>query len=363
MINMQGGFSFCGVDIAELGLEYAPDNANTYVFKASDYKLSEQVFDAHDGGYYYGETVQPKIFTLRCIYQDEHVNGGIISNVFRFFRRGRTGRLVFQKRPWVWYGATVVNVNVNQMMNYMNGLVTITLKAYYPFGRTDMEGYEEDYEYLDALKANSAMLPDGVMPQTKVVEDGQELTTQTIVPLLNAGTERAAVAIEIAGDVGEGVIITNPSTGQKCSFVAMSKAVTTDAGKYVICDGLNGKTVLTNGTESELSYIYHDYGFIDLEPAYPIMRDVTVHYTAGSAAVQTDEAVFDEDSVGQYLYYDGDWRKIASVISSKKANVLPSPSASGSEVTSMVRMNEIVITPVANMALTRLNFVYKHTFE
>lgn len=360
---MQGGFSFCGVDIAELGLEYAPDNVNTYVFKPSDYKLSEQIFDAHDGGYYYGETVQPKIFTLRCIYQDEHVNGGIISNVSRFFRRGRTGRLVFQKRPWVWYGATVVNVNVSQMLNYMNGLVTITLKAYYPFGRTDMEGYEEGYEYLEALKSNSAMLPSGVMPETKVIEDGQELTTQTIVPLLNAGTERASVAIEIAGDVGEGVLINNPSTGQSCRFVAMSKAATTNAGKYVVCDGLNGKTVLTDGTDSELSYLYHDYGFIDLEPAYPIIRDVSVSYTSGSALVRAEEDVFGEDSKGKYLYYDGAWRKIASVVNSKEANVLPSPSVSGSEKTNIVQMNELVVTPVASMSLTRLNFVYKHTFE
>lgn len=60
---MQGGFSFCGTDIADLGLEYVPETANTYVFAGSDYKIHEQVFDGHHGGYYYGSTVSPKVFT------------------------------------------------------------------------------------------------------------------------------------------------------------------------------------------------------------------------------------------------------------------------------------------------------------
>ena len=104
---MQGGFSFCGTDIAELGLEYVPDNANTYVWAGSTYKVHEQAFDGHDGGYFYGTTTAAKPFTLRCIYQETHINEGILTKVESFFRKGKSGRLVFKNRPWVYYVATV----------------------------------------------------------------------------------------------------------------------------------------------------------------------------------------------------------------------------------------------------------------
>ena len=92
MISMQGGFSFCGTDIAELGLEYVPDNANTYVYAGSTYKVHEQAFDGHDGGYYYGVTTGIKPFTLRCIFEGSHINDGILTKVESFFRKGKTGR-------------------------------------------------------------------------------------------------------------------------------------------------------------------------------------------------------------------------------------------------------------------------------
>lgn len=363
MISMQGGFSFCGVDIAQLGLEYAPENANTYVFRTGEHKLSEQTFDGHDGGYYYGTTLMPKVFTLRCIYQDQHVNGGILTNVTGFFRRGRSGRLVFQKRPWVWYAVTVVSVNPAQMTNYMNGVVTIQLKAYYPFGRMDKLGYGAEDEMLDTLLNNSALLEESKVPSPIVIAEGEELEEQKTVLLYNGGTERADVAIEIAGDVGEGVTIANPATGESCKFVSMNKSDTTHAGKYVVCDGINGKTVLTNGMNGVINYMYHDEGFVTLEPAFPIKRNIRLTYTAGNAKIRSEKAVFTPDSVGQYVYLAGKWCRLASWINEHEMNMTPAPQKDGIEETEMVRMNEIVITPTASMSLTRLNFVYSPTFE
>ena len=46
---MEGGFSFCGVDIADLGLEYAPENANTYVYSPGAFDVNDESFPAHDG--------------------------------------------------------------------------------------------------------------------------------------------------------------------------------------------------------------------------------------------------------------------------------------------------------------------------
>ena len=49
--------------------------------------------------------------------------------------------------------------------------------------------------------------------------------------------------------------------------MAFSKGVTSDSGKYLLVDGMNGKTVLTDGTTSEAAFKYHSGGFIELEPA------------------------------------------------------------------------------------------------
>lgn len=353
---MRGGFTFRGVDIADLGLEYAPDISNTYVFDEAEYKISEQSFDGHHGGYYYGSTVQPKVFTLRCYFEEKHVNKGVMTKIGRLFERGVSGRLVFAKRPWVWYMATVVVKPQLQMTNYENGLVTLQLKAYYPFGRCDDLGCDDLDETMEGA---TALINTTKVPAVEAVTDGETLTEQKTILLYNGGTERAAVAIELAGDVDEGVTIANSTTGQKCHFVALSNAATSSVGKYLVCDGMNGKTILTNGTKSELAFLYHDYGFIDLEPAYPIRRNIQASYTAGSTEVYCEGGA---GTTGQYIWLDGSWRQIM-LSDEVSLTVLPVPENSGSEETEIVTMNEITITPDSTMALTRLNFRYKPTFE
>lgn len=133
---MQGNFTFCGVDVATLGIRYAPDMTGTYVYTQT-WNPSVQTFEGFHGGIYYGETVQPKEFRLRCYFEDQNINEGVLDRVWNLFSHGRTGRLVFKERPWVWYIATAGGVDVSQLRNYRNGFVTIILRAYCPFARCD----------------------------------------------------------------------------------------------------------------------------------------------------------------------------------------------------------------------------------
>jgi hypothetical protein len=55
---------------------------------------------------------------------------------------------------------------------------------------------------------------------TQAIMNGEVMNTQSSWYLYNGGTEPASVAIELAGDVGEGITITNVTTSQICSFVA-----------------------------------------------------------------------------------------------------------------------------------------------
>ena len=359
---MRGGFSFCGVDIAKWDLEYAPELTDTYVWGPAGYNVNEESFEAHDGGYFYGTTMKPKEFTLRCYYEEQHVNRGIIANITSFFYRGRTGRLIFKRRPWVWYNATVVSIDYSKMTNTQNGVITIGMKAYYPFARHDTLWMLDDPPNQADKEHNSALLSETMTPANKIITGSEPLTEATSFMLYNGGTEKAAVAVEIAGDVGEGVTIYNRTTGQSCGFVAMSKAITSDVGNYFICDSLNGKTMLTDGTNHELSFLYHDGGFIDLKPAFPIDRNIEITMMQNSIIITSREK-FDETMAGKYVWLRNAWHKITAVLNESTAYIDEVMPEETTEVTTIAEMNELEVVPTSTMSLTRLNLIYKPTFH
>lgn len=353
---MIGGFSFCGVDIADIGLEYAPENADTYVYRPAPWRTFDESIDVHHGGYHYGDAAEVKEFTLRCFYEEKHVSHGIMTSIFNLFQRGRTGKLIFKRRPWCYYVATVSELpDTSELSNYMNGFVTIHMKAYYPFARSDVLQLDLfDENALDMLE-NTALL----------YRTGQQLSTSFIpvsnlsntILLHNPGTERAPCGIAIAGNAVNGVIIANTTTGESAKFIGLSTQVL--GSKYILSDGMNGKTVITNGSTSDYGFMYHDYGFISLESGYPIDRNVNVSYN-GSAI--TIPGGIKRNVVGKHVWLNNQWRKIVTQPTPYSITVNPAPSGEGQEVTDITQMNEINITPVGNCSLTRLEFIYTPTY-
>ena len=353
---MIGGFSFCGVDIADIGLEYAPDISETYVYQPSTFRLFEETVDVHPGGYLYGTAAEVKEFSLRCYYEEKHLAHGIMTRIFDLFRNGRTGRLVFKRRPWCYYTATVSErPDISEMSNYMNGIVTIHMKAYYPFARSDVRQLDPfDESALDMLE-NTALFqrPAQELPTSFVPPEN---LTDTIL-IHNPGTERAPCGIAIAGDAVDGVIIANLTTGESVKFIGLSTSVL--GSKYVLCDSMNGKTVITNGTASDLGYMYHDYGFMDLESGFPIDRNVSAIYDQEKVTIPNGII---GDPVGRHIWIDNQWRKIITHPSPYEITVNPAPENEGQEVTDITQMNEIKITPVGDCTLTRLEFIYTPTY-
>lgn len=353
---------FCGKDVASyLNIEYVPDNANTYVFAHAGYNIEEQKFEGHDGGYYYGMTTEPKVFTLRFIYEETDIRKGLMSKIESFFAVGKSGKLRFGNRSWCWYDATVVDLNISQITNYLNGFIVVTMKAYYPFARCDSlsitAAMSQNELLLEDVCNNSALIPTVDMPATEFI--GENISSQKSILLYNGGTQRAHVAIDIAGNVGTGVSIANSTTGQLCKFVGFNEG---DYSHYLESDGLSGKTYWVGGTkDKQLAFYCHDNGFIDLEPAYPIERDVQIQLTAGSTTVTSTQA-FDESMQGKYLVGNGITLKIVKVEDDSTVIVSARASVSGTKTVSIVTMNEITITPDSSMNLTYLGFKYKPTF-
>lgn len=356
---MQGGFSFCGVDISKFGLEYAPTLDQTYVYAGSKYTAHQETFDAKHGGYFYGATVQPKDFVLRCFFQDKHINHGMLSVVENFFRRGRTGKLIFKQRDWVWYTATVVDIDFSHLLNYMNGFVTISLRAFYPFARHDYLYINDKNMFCEYMTANSGMLSE---TETPITSYGSVTESKDIL-LYNGGTERAGVAVAIAGNAGDGVLITNETTDQTCKFVAFTKETTTDINKYIVTDAINGKTIITDGDSSEFSFLYHDYGFIELEPSFPIERNVHVQCSANSNEVKLLYTDFGDDFVGKYMYLENGWHKITSSTMDGIITVDEPLVSDGNYDVNIVTMNKLHIELNAGAELTKLDFIYRPTFQ
>ena len=357
---MQGGFSFCGVDIAKFGLEYVPSLDQTYVFAGSNYEVHQETVDAHDGGYFYGTTMQPKDFSLRCYFQNQSINSGVLDTIESFFYRGRTGKLVFQHRDWMWYTATVVRIDTSNIVNRYNGFVTIDLRAYYPYARHDYIGIDQDVNMLSTYIArNSGLL---LNKHTPITEFDNVSEDQSIL-LYNGGTEKAGVAIALSGDAGDGVTITNNTTGQTAKFIAFTSEKTNN-GKMVISDAINGKTILSDGSTSERAFMYHDYGFIDLAPSYPIFRDLYVSYEANSPIVLVSSTPLGDDVIGKYIHINDVWHKIVDYDDKDgKMTIDAAIEKAGAEHTDVVRMNEIDIKLGAGANLAKLKFIYKPTFH
>ena len=349
---MQCSFSFCGKNVEDIGLKYAPDNADTYVYATSTYNVAEQDTDSQDGGHFYGATLKTKQFVLRCYYENTHVSDGLMSRIQAMFKRGRTGKLVFSNRPWLYYIATVTSLDVSRMINSRNGIVTIQMKAYYPYALTDYTLVPNDENQFD-IASNSALFETAIAPVTTF----NSLTSQTTILLYNGGTERASVNVGIAGNVGTGISIYNRTTKQECDFVGLNGG---SSSHYVICNGRTGNVYWSDTGEN--AFIYHDGGFIELEPSYPIDRTMQVSVASQGTTVTAIYGSFDSEMIGKYIYLDGAFRKIVNVTSETELTVNATIQPIASVNSPVVTMNEIVITPKSDMNLSLLKFDYKHTF-
>lgn len=375
---MKEGFSFCDVDIYNIGLHYAPDLENTFVYGPTEAAIHEETFEGHTGGYNYGITKQPKTFTLRCYFEDSKIDRTLLANVYSLFKVGRSGRLVFQRRPWCYYYATVTENPEISLFNYEQGLITIRMKAYYPFARSDSLFCERTQQNYDKLMECTAFFDEeqkvpsmDALAQLNV----SSLTTAGTIILGNPGSEYAAVGIEIAGNAPNGVTITNSATGQICKFAPFTNAVTTNAGKYIYLDGLNGKTSLIGQSSTEPGFRYHDSGHIDLEPAHTAIRNCYISYgneptvnivntvvAENASQSRKDQAQFlFRNLQNKYIYTDS-WKKITGQADEHTLIVSGNSNLVGSRRTTIMPMNEITISG-QNMNLTRCKFIYKATFE
>ena len=83
--------------------------------------------------------------------------------------------------------------------------------------------------------------------------------------LYNPGTERAHTVFRIAGNVGNGMLIRNLTTGQRCKIVNPTDESLLP-GAHLELDSRMGQTRIVLGDSRELAFAMHDEGYIELAP-------------------------------------------------------------------------------------------------
>ncbi len=342
-----GGFTYRGKSISAFGdVYYAPDE-NQRSDYASQYETYEQETDGRDGGYRYSSRYESRVFDLSCYY--ENLTKRALNDLLNWFDRNTSGALVFDDRPYVTYKVSPYKrVEVRDYKEdrgcgvLHHGEMTIHLKAYDPLGRLNVTE-----EYKDAILDETFLLNDEQQPEPVTLQKNSFL-------LYNPGTERTPAMIRIAGDVDEQLTITNKTTGQVCVIRGMTRGNTSDAGKALEINAETGRVELV-GAERELAFEMHDCGYICLAPCTPFIRELPISYTSGSATITTS-GMFTQEMVGQFIYMDGGWRKMMTLISERQMGIDALATRTGSEAAPVVTMNEIELS---GGALTEL----KVTFE
>lgn len=357
---MHDGFTFCEEDIENIGLHYAPELSDTYVYNPAEESVKIESFEGHDGGYFYGNWKEPKEFTLRCYFEDKRIDKGLMSRVHHMFRIGRTGKLIFHMRPWCYYYATVRSVH-SDLLNYETGLITISMAATYPYARSDILYRERTDMYRGNMMVNTAVYERASMVPASTFNSISLTYPSTRSFIIgNPGTEPAAIGLSVSGNVGKGLIVKNITTDQEIKIVKLTKSITTNVNKSLYIDSLNGKTYL-KGTNTELAFMYHEHGFISLEPGFPAYRNIYISYVSGNTL--KTEGCFTYNVVGMYIFAGNKWHKITSQPDENTFVIADSVSSSGEERTMIMKMNEFTVEAVDTVSIDKLSISFKPTYS
>lgn len=355
------GFRFCGQRISGIGLQYIPKKEDIFVWD-NEYKTQDLSVGGHDGGYWFGTTLEPKIFKLDCFFEEITLLN--VQKIQSLFSRGKTGELIFDERPYLKYTATVTKTSKPVMYGKKTGLLTLELTAYYPFAKMDIKStinyLDFGLENKEGLKANTGILSYTMTPSSIFTEP---VVDETRFLLYNAGDERADVTINIAGNIGDGVLICNSGTKQSCIVKGLTKNNTTNLGKWLGLEASTGKVYMTDGQTSQMSFLYHDRGFIQLLGSCPVDREKEISFNADTI---TSNGLFPPDIEGKFVRINDEWIKVTKYITPSMASISKPLSGSGTVLTDIVTMNEIVIQPLNNtqsLDITKLEFLYDPTFR
>lgn len=357
-------FSFSGINISHFGVHYAPDRPDWHIWD-DDYSVVNKTVDSQDGGQWYGSSVRPKEFNLRCYFED--ITEFQLAFIIGLFERNRFGDLIFDERPWLVYKARITKrpniVKYPTPSGRYSGVITVYLTAYYPFAKSNIHVLEDNEDYLglsDRLKNTTGILYRDRTPKVQDISESSRAIGQFEFYLLNGGNAKADTVIRIAGDVGEGVVIHNATLGRSCKVTGLTEANTSSEGKWLEIYSQTGECFITNGNSRQNGWAHHDAGYIQLAHTGIIRRGIGLKFEGNT--IKADIDVFIPSDTGKHIWAESGWVQIVSVTDARTITVDPPAPVNGIGSGDIVLLNKIVVTPLSTMSLTKFEVDYYHTF-
>lgn len=163
-----------------------------------------------------------------------------MESIYRWLYRGTRGRLVFDHKPYAYYDVVASKRIVITLYDHEDeagnklyaGTFTATFTCYEPFGKMLNNSYDDKIDN-NAL-TGTGILPTIMMPAMPTYDSRSFL-------MYNPGTEAAHTIIRVAGNVGDGMLIRNLTTGQRCKVIGLKEDSLLES-QVVELDSAKGQT-------------------------------------------------------------------------------------------------------------------------
>lgn len=337
------GFTYNGVHCEELGCTYIPDASGNW-FQSPDIDIGKDDVNWRDGNYYYYTRRKARTFTLNCYFEEITMTGR--ERIRRWLDENGSGWLIFDDREYVKYkvhpSKVVTGKIYRQHTDYdledrYNGTLTVTFEAEEPLGYLTKL---TDEDLLDTQQDNICnLIRSDMMPAAPAATDSTML-------IYNQGTQPCFATIRLAGSAPNGLTIYNNANGTMCKVRGLPESGT------LVIDSKHGLVTTESQYGTEITFAYHDHGYIVLEPNNELNYTAHIEYTNGSTSA-TILTEISEDLTGYYIWIDNAWNKIMNIDSAGNATLMNAAQSSGAGTVHLCKMNEIDISG-EDMSLTTL---------
>lgn len=249
------GFTYNGIHSGTYHVDFIPDASDRW-FSGADWETFETDVQWHAGGYYYGNSVNIREFSLKCFY--EEVTRKQREDIRKWLHRNTSGNLIFDDMPFVYWNvrpAGIINGEEYIDSGRYSGTFTITFKAYNPFGyltRKSNSGSENDNanDYCD-------LIPTSQMPAAPT-------TASRSFYVYNPGREACGLSLKLSGSAGKPIEFINNTNGSRCIIQGLpSGGLVLDINADT---GMITAHTASSTANAELAFVYHDRGYVKLNP-------------------------------------------------------------------------------------------------
>ena len=252
--GIETGFSYNGVHSRTYHVEYIPDASSRW-FAGPEWEVYDSEVAWHPGGYYYGNAVKTKVFTLSCYFEEITVKQR--EDIRKWLHRDTSGSLVLDNMPFVYWNVRPTKIVTGKIYNdggLYSGVFDVTFSAYNPFG------------YL-TRKYNGATDNDNAGDYCDLIAQADmptaPTTSDTQFDVYNPGRETCGLILKISGSTDNPIEFLNTTNKTRCIISELP-------ANGLVLD-INGDTGVIKTYASaqpsnyEFGYSYHDRGFIRLE--------------------------------------------------------------------------------------------------